>query len=160
MIEKRSAKVDTKEFELPETTFISDIDAKVFQGIVLQTLSSIDGIFLAEGTFIDNILGRSAAAVGSGVYSEQDHNTHSVNIKVDVDIQYGLSIPDKAEEIRTKVTEEITRLTGLHVASFQIHFKNIIPPDQTARMLSAVESLKRQVPDLNEHTEPHYTEDF
>ena len=29
-------KVDTKEFELPETLFIRDIDNKVFQGIVLQ----------------------------------------------------------------------------------------------------------------------------
>ena len=36
-------KVDTKEFELPETVFIRDIENKVFQSIVLQCLAQIDG---------------------------------------------------------------------------------------------------------------------
>ena len=37
-------KVDTKEFEIPETLFIRDIEDKVFQSIVLQCLAQIDGI--------------------------------------------------------------------------------------------------------------------
>ncbi len=156
---KRPIKVDTKEFELPETLFISDIDGKVFQGIVLQALSKIEGISLVEGTFIDSIFGRSSTAVGSGISSEQDHKTQSVNIKIEVNIHYGLSIPEKAEEIQSKVSEEITHLTGLRVASIHVVFKDVIPPDQATRMLRAVESLNRQVSD-EDSQEFKYSDDF
>ena len=53
-------KVDTKEFEIPETVFIRDIEDKVFQSIVLQCLAQIEGISLVEGNFIDHLLGRSS----------------------------------------------------------------------------------------------------
>jgi len=42
-------KVDTKEFEIPETVFIRDIENKVFQSIILQCLAEIEGISLIEG---------------------------------------------------------------------------------------------------------------
>ena len=46
-------KIDTKEFELPETVFVRDIDSRVFQSIALQCLAKIEGIALLEGSFID-----------------------------------------------------------------------------------------------------------
>lgn len=119
--------VDTKEFELPETLYIRDIDTKVFQGIVLQTLSHIDGIQLVEGNFIDSIFGRGGPEVGAAsIKSEQDTKNYSVNIKIEVNVAYGVPIPEKAEEIQSKVVEEVTRLTGLRVSSVHIVFKNII----------------------------------
>jgi len=70
-------KVDTKEFELPETLFVRDIENRVFQGIILQCLSKIDGIGLPEGNFIDNILGRKAQDNLKGITIEQDEKkTH------------------------------------------------------------------------------------
>lgn len=122
-------KVDTKEFELPETVFIRDIENKVFQSIVLQCLAQIEGINLVEGNFIDHLLGRSSEGV-KGIYAEQDDKNQSVNIKVEVNILYGISVPEKAEEIQTKIAEEITKLTGLHVASVHVVFKNVISVEQ------------------------------
>lgn len=122
--------IDTKEFEIPETLFSRDIENKVFQGIILHTLASIDGISLVGGNFIDNILGRSGLEGIKGIVAEQDSKSSSVNIKIEVNICYGNSIPDKAEEIQTRVAEEITHLTGLHVASIHTVFKNVIPCEQ------------------------------
>lgn len=134
-------KLDPKEFEIPETVFIRDIENRVFQGIVLQCLSKIDGISLIEGTFIDNILGRGGPESIKGIYTEQDSKTQSVDIKIEVNICYGNSIPETAEEIQTAVAEEITRLTGLHVASVHVVFKNVLPPDQMKKLMSQLGSL-------------------
>lgn len=122
-------KVDTKEFEFPETHFIRDIENRVFQGIVLQCLSEIKGISLIEGNFIDSLLGLGNADNVKGILAEQDNKNHSVNIKVEVNITYGVPIPEKAEEIQSKVAEEIIKLTGLHVACVHVVFKNIVPPE-------------------------------
>lgn len=119
-------KIDTKEFELPETLFIRDIDNKVFQGIVLECLNQIEGVNLIESTFIDSILGRSTSEGARGIQAEQDNKNHSVGIKLEVNIFYGIPIPEKAEEIQSKIAEEITRLTGLHVSSVHVVFKNIV----------------------------------
>ncbi len=60
-------KFDTKEFEIPETTFSRDIENKVLQGIILQSLANVEGISLLEGNFIDNILGRSGPESIKGI---------------------------------------------------------------------------------------------
>ena len=117
-------RVDTKEFELPETVYVRDIETRVFQGIVLECLSKISGIAPIEGNFIDNILGRNESV--KGIHAEQDPKTQTVNIKVEVNIVYGVSIPEKAEEIQTKITEDITRMTGLHVDLVHVIFKDLI----------------------------------
>lgn len=154
----RIHRVDTKEFELPDTVFISDIDTQVFQGIVLQCLSEVKGISLVEGTFFDSILGRGGPEVGSAIQSEQDSANHSVSIKIEVDVDYGLSIPAKAEEIQSKVVEAITRLTGLHVSSVHIVFKNILTPDQIRRQQAALENKKHKRHEATHDDE--YSDDF
>ena len=120
-------RVDTKEFELPETEYIRDIDNRVFQGIILQTLAKIQGISLLEGNFIDHILGRSEGV--KGIHTEQDPNSCSISAKVEVAIAYGVSIPEKAEEIQTKVVEELVRMTGLRVSQVHVVFKELIPQE-------------------------------
>lgn len=130
-------KVDTKEFELPETVFIRDIDNKVFQSIILQCLSEIPGISLVEGNFIDHLLGRIAEGGPKGIHAEQDEKKQSVNVQVEVNIHYGVSIPEKADEIQTHIAEEITRLTGLHVSSVHVVFKNVISLEQANKLQSS-----------------------
>ncbi len=128
MTEKKlKLEVDTKEFELPETEYIRDIDNRVFQGIILQTLAKIPGISLLEGNFIDHIFGRSEGV--KGIYTEQDPKSCSISAKVEVAIAYGLSIPEKAEEIQTKVVEELVHMTGLRVSHVHVVFKDLIPSD-------------------------------
>lgn len=135
---KLSKNVDTNEFELPETTFSIVIENRVFQGIALQCLSEIEGITLVEGNFIDNILGRGGLEGIKGIAAEQDNRNHSVGIKLEVNICYGISILAKAEEIQSKISEEITRLTGLHVSVIHVIFKNVVPYDPTKRLFGSL----------------------
>lgn len=153
-------KVDTKEFELPETTFVSDIDTKVFQGIVLQTLSEVDGIALTQGNFITNMLGRGGPEINGGIHSEQDSRTHSVSIKIEVNVRYGVIIPEKAEEIQSKVVEAITRLTGLRVAAVHVFFKNVIPSDQLTTTLNGLDQRLSKLSESAEGDISEYSDDF
>lgn len=119
-------KVDTKEFEIPETLFIRDIDNKVLQGIALECINNIDGITLVESNFINSIFGRNTTEGIQSIHAEQDSKNQSVSIKLEVSINYGISIPEKAEEIQTVIAEEINKITGLHVASVHVVFKSIV----------------------------------
>ena len=137
--------IDDKEIKLPDTIYVRDIESRVFQAIAIKCLSKIEGITLLEGTYlIDNLLGREGVDRFKGVYVEQDSKNHSVNIKVELNIIYGTSIPDKAEEIQTKIVERITALTGLHVASVHIIFKNMIEYAEKQALLTKSEETKEE----------------
>jgi len=154
-------KVDPKEFELPETLFVRDIENRVFQGIVLQCLSKIDGIALIEGNFIDNILGRRNLEGVKGIHVEQDNKSPSVGIKIEVNICYGYSIPAKAEEIQTLCAEEITKLTGLHVSYVHIIFKNVVLAEQLKKGLLGSEDTSSGAPVmLSTNIEEEYSDEF
>jgi uncharacterized alkaline shock family protein YloU len=119
-------KIDLKEVELPETVYVRDIETKVFQSIVVQCLLGIEGIAVVEGNLIDNLFGREPAERITGITVEQDQKHHSIQVKLEVNVAYGVSIPEKAEEIQTKVNQELSRLTGLHVSLVHVVFKNLI----------------------------------
>lgn len=122
------ADFDPKELQLPQTTFIRDIENKVLQAIALQAMSKIEGISFLEGNLIDNLLGREVNDRIKGVYVEQDQKNHSIEVRVEVNIFYGMNIPKKANEIQEKIVQEISTMTGLHVSSVHVIFKNLIPP--------------------------------
>ena len=119
--------MDTREIELPDTVFIRDVETRVFQAIALQCLAKINGIGLIEGNLFDSLLGRDLERV-KGIHVEQDQKKHSVDIRVEINVAYGISIPEKAEEVQTKLAEEVSRWTGLHVASIHVIFKDLILP--------------------------------
>jgi uncharacterized alkaline shock family protein YloU len=123
-------KLDRKELNLPDTVFIRDIETRVFQAIVLQCLAKIEGVGLLEGNLFDSLLGREVEHV-KGIHVEQDQDQHSVEVRVEINIAYGMSIPAKAEEVQNKVVEEISRWTGLHVASVHVIFKDLMAPPST-----------------------------
>lgn len=151
---------DTKEIEYPETLYVRDIENRVFQGIVLQSLAQIKGITLVEGNFIDSILNRSSPEGIKGIYAEQDNKNQSVSIKIEVNICYGEPIPSKAEEIQTKVTEEITKLTGLHVSSVHVVFKNVVTEAEGKRMAAALKRASETATFHGEELQDEYSEDF
>jgi uncharacterized alkaline shock family protein YloU len=122
--------IDTKEVELPDTVFIRDIESRVFQSIAVQCLSRIEGVALLEGTFIDSLLGRDSGERFKGIHVEQDPKNHAVQIKVEINVAYGISIPEKAEEVQSKIAEEVSAFTGLHVGSVHVVFKNLIAADK------------------------------
>lgn len=121
------SKLDTKEFVLPETVFSRDIETRVIQVIILHCLGKIEGVSLMGGTLIDTLFGRDVERV-KGIFVEQDSKNHLIKVKVEISIEYGISIPQKAEEVQIKIVEEITRLTGLHVAAVHLVVKGLIPP--------------------------------
>lgn len=124
---KENSVVDTKEFELPETVFSRDIETRVIQVIILQCLSKVQDVGLIGGTLIDTLLGRSDTDRVKGIFVEQDSKNYQVKVKVEILVSYGISIPEKAEEVQSKIVEEITRLTGLHVATVHVVIKGLIP---------------------------------
>ncbi len=136
--------IDSKEVDLPDTVFIRDIESRVFQAITIKCLSQIDGISLIEGTLIDNLLGREGLERIKGIYVEQDSKSHSVNLKIELNVAYGISIPEKAEEIQTKIIKEITRLTGLHVACVHVVFKNLLPDKELEKLMYEAQEEKEQ----------------
>jgi uncharacterized alkaline shock family protein YloU len=144
---------------LPETLFVRDIDNRVFQGIVLQTLSKIKGISLIEGNIIDSILGRNATENIKGIHAEQDNQNHTLHIRIEVNICYGISIPEKAEEIQSKVVEEVTRLSGLHVSTVHVVFKNVIPEDGNKRLIG-IATPKQTAESLGTMMEEDYNDEF
>ena len=149
-------KIDMKEYELPETVFVRDIEDSVFQGIVLQCLAKIRGITLVEGNLIDTLFGLRTMEGIKGIHAEQDSKHQSVSIKIEINICYGESIPEKAEEIQTKVAEEVTKLTGLHVASVHVVFKSVVTPEQSKRMAAAM----RKAVDSPQITESNVIEEY
>jgi uncharacterized alkaline shock family protein YloU len=150
-------KFDTKELELPETTFIRDIEDRVFQSLVLQVLAEIEGISLIEGNFLDYILGRSAVDGVKGIYAEQDSKKQSLNIKVEVNVRYGISIPLKAEEIQTKIVESLTEITGLHVSGVHVVFKNVISQE---RMKKLAQQSSHPIQNPTSSIEEEFGEEF
>ena len=146
-------KFDSKEIELPDTVFIRDIETRVFQTIALQTLASIEGISMMEGNLIDSFLGRDGPDRIKGIHVDQDQKNHSVKLKIEVNIAYGISLPEKAEEIQTRISEEISKMTGLHVSTVHVVFKNLVLPEKHPRELQ-VEEVK----EIEEAVE--YTSDF
>ncbi|MFA5250119.1 MAG: Asp23/Gls24 family envelope stress response protein [Parachlamydiales bacterium] len=117
--------LNKRDLNLPETTYVRDIETRVFQGIVAQCLSKIEGIGLIGGGLIDNLLGIESERL-KGIFVEQDEKKHSVLIRVELNILYGVSIPEKAEEIQNKVAEEVSAFSGLHVAMVHVVFKSLI----------------------------------
>ena len=148
--------IDTKEIELPETIFIRDIEGKVFQSIVVQTLATIEGVALLEGNFIDSLLGRDAV---EGIQVDQDLKTHSVSLKIEINVAYGVCIPEKAEEVQMKIAEKISRFTGLHVASVHVIFKNLISLKNSSSLEEKVHS-RPHIPSFSEETLSEFSEEF
>lgn len=74
---------------------------------------------------------------------------------MEVNIIFGVKIPQKAEEIQTKISEEITKLTGLHVASVHVVFKNVISVEQANRIAAG-----NLTPVISQHSEEEYTDEF
>ncbi|MCB1110941.1 MAG: Asp23/Gls24 family envelope stress response protein [Chlamydiia bacterium] len=118
--------LDTKELKFADTVFVRDIETRVFQAIVIKCLAEIEGVALLEGNLLDNLLGREGNERIKGIHVEQDSKNHSVSIKVELNVAHGISIPQKAEEVQSKITSEVCQLTGLHVSCVHVVFKALI----------------------------------
>ena len=123
MPEKRAHQLDPQEFELPETTYSHEIENKVFRGIILNILAQSPGVAPLEGSFLETFIGRVDTV--KGITIEQDAKSHSVNVTIEIGIQYGVHIPKKAEELQNRISEAITAMTGMRVGCVHIVFREL-----------------------------------
>lgn len=129
--DKKESIGDLKEsIEEVTISFGQEIEDRVFQAIALQCLAKIEGVSLIEGNIIDHLFGRSSTDRIRGINVSQDGKTGSLRVKVEVNMAYGICIPEKAKEIQHKIAEEMKALTGLEVSSVHVVFKNLILPEQ------------------------------
>ncbi len=145
--------IDKKELELPDTIFIRDIESKVFQSIIVQCIEHIDGVETLEGSLFDSLLGRDSLDGIKGIHVEQDQKNHAVNIRVEINVAYGTSIPEKAEEIQAKIVQDVSHLTGLHVGRVHIIFKNLIALKQGNDIEAALDKHIKQATALDKYDE-------
>jgi len=143
---------DIKEYALTDTVFIKDIETRVFQTIVIKCLAQLEGVSFLGGTLFDHLLGREGLDRIKGIYVEQDQNNHSVSVKIEVNVAYGISIPEKAEEVQEKVAKEITKLTGLHVSCVHVIFKGIIPEKPPEQPIPEMEASELDDWDIDEES--------
>lgn len=122
---KNEAKLDARELDFPETVFIRDIENRVFQSLVLKAIDQVEGVYPLEANLIGNLLNMGHTESFKGIYVDQDSKNHSVSVKVELNIGYGISIPHKAAELQAKISEEIVKFTGLHVAQVHTVFKGM-----------------------------------
>lgn len=119
-------KVDKEEMQFPDTKCITDMEPKVFQGIVIQCISKIKGVSLLGGkNLMDNLLSRDSDKV-KGIHIDLEDKKRSLSIKVELNIEYGMSIPEKAQEVQAKIIEAIVDFTKLHVSNVHVVFKNVV----------------------------------
>jgi uncharacterized alkaline shock family protein YloU len=118
-----------------ETVFLTDIETKVFQAIVFQTLQEINSIELIEGSIFDTLLGGEEGERMRGIHIECDETKPTVNVKIELNILYGVCIPEKSVEIELKVKEKITQLTGFHIGLIHVTFKNIVFPKSLQELI-------------------------
>jgi len=133
-------KWDSKEFELPETVFVRDIEDHVFKTIVMNCLQKLEGVSLDGGGFFDHLFGRDVVDGVKGVHVSQSPKSPSVSLRVEVKIEYGYSIPEKTEEIQATIAREITEYTGLHVSEVHVVVKRVFvaPKEAQAGEIPAV----------------------
>ena len=135
----------SSELDFPETTYVRDIENRVFQAIVVQSLAKIEGIALMEGKLLDNFFARGGRESIKGIHAEQNPDDQSISVRIEIRVAYGVSIPEKADEIQNRIAEDLSELTGLHVSKVHVVFKDIIleAPHQLLISIDEDAALKR-----------------
>jgi len=122
-----NVKLDEREIQLPETIYSHDIENGVFQSIVENCIASISGVTLVEGHTNGSFFKKKTPEKQSSISIEQ-HNNHSISVKINLSIEYGLSIPNKSEEVQEAIVKTIIAHTGLHVSHVHIVFTRLSSP--------------------------------
>ena len=97
------------------------ISAGAVADLVARIASRCYGVVgLASRTRVGRLLGRERAA--SAVSVEQDGDRMRIGLHVVV--EYGLNLAEVAATLRSQVSYELERLTGMRVATVDVHIEN------------------------------------
>jgi uncharacterized alkaline shock family protein YloU len=156
----KAEKLDRREFDFPETHYLSNIDNKVFQNIVANAVQEIEGVSLYGGKLFGQLLLRERRENARSIRISQNEASHSVEVIVEVTIAYGLSIPTVAEELQNKIAERIIEMTGLHVSSIEVIFRDIVSRDKIATIEDLAANEEERIRSAEGFSEDEYSDDF
>ena len=97
------------------------VHESVIASIIRKAVCSVDGVIrLAGNTLVDNLaeLVGSKKVLDRAINIEMGDNT--VEIEIEVVLQFGCRIPEVAEKIQESVISEIARITGMTVPRIDI----------------------------------------
>jgi uncharacterized alkaline shock family protein YloU len=104
----------TLELELGRLTISRDAVAE----IVAETALGCYGVVgLSAGSRVGRLLRREGVAVEGGV--------DALRIELHVVVEHGLNLAEVAATVRSQVAYEVTRLTGLEVASVEVVIQRV-----------------------------------
>lgn len=102
---------------------------EVIQKIAGIAASEVDGIESMSGGFVEGMterLGRKSLAKGVKV----EVGEKQVAIDLDVVVGYGVSIPDVYKEVKNRVQQQVTKMTGLEVIEVNMHVDDVATDDE------------------------------
>jgi uncharacterized alkaline shock family protein YloU len=102
---------------LGRITIASDVVAR----IVGHTAVECYGVVDLAGNRVERLLPRGRLAQGVEVGGSGD----GLTIELSVVVEYGLNLAEVAATVRSRVAYEVERLTGLGVASVEVHIKDV-----------------------------------
>lgn len=106
------------------------IDTTVVEKIVAITCRSVDGILQMKGNFISSLQeGFGGTDVTKGVTVEMV-GEDACNVNVSIIMEYGKSAPKIFRELRDKISEKITDMTGLRVNSVNVRITNVMTREE------------------------------
>lgn len=120
--------------------YIQDIEAKVFQAIAYQVLKEIVSVELSQGSLFDSFLGVEGSEKIKAIHVELEDSNPIVSFKIDLNILYGVAIPEKSEEIQIKIQTKVESLTGYKIGFIHLVFKNILFPQSLDEMIKNANS--------------------
>jgi len=107
------------------------ISSDVIASIAAQAASKVEGVTVVASSFnLGEIFG-SRDAARRGVAVKTDQESGHVEINVDVNVVYGVTIYDAAHDLQRLIKEEVEALTGsMNVDHVNVRVKNLVMPEE------------------------------
>ena len=102
---------------LGRITISSDVVTQIVGHVAAESYGVVD----TGGNRIARLLGRDKLTRGIDVGRDGD----GITIELDVVVEYGLNLAEVATSVRSRVGYEVERLTGLRVASVEVHVADV-----------------------------------
>ena len=106
-------------FALSSTRGRVSIAGKAVAQIVGQTVAECYGVVGMDGSRVGRLIARDTRGV------EVRGTPNGLELTLHVVVEYGLNLAEVASTIRSRVAYEVERLTGLDVASVEVHVADV-----------------------------------
>lgn len=107
-------------------------DNSVLEKIAGKTAGEVDGVLSLQGNLMDNITDRLTSGDNpqAGVDIDQDSENKTININMDVVLEYGKRATDILDKVTNKISNAVTTMTGYQVAEIKYEVKNMLTREE------------------------------